>query len=58
MRLGSEEGNKMMGLPNSFEFPLPKTQAMKIANGVAVNAVRAVSNEIKKYLIPYRDTGP
>tara|TARA_B100000073_G_scaffold248047_1_gene208359 strand:- start:786 stop:1727 length:942 start_codon:yes stop_codon:yes gene_type:complete len=58
VRLGVEEGKKMMGLPNSFEFPVPKTQAMKqLGNSVAVNAVRAVSNEIKAYL-KLRDRKP
>ena len=58
VKLGVEQGKKMMGLPNSFEFPVPKTQAMKqLGNSVAVNAVRAVSNEIKKYL-KLKDTTP
>tara|TARA_B100000073_G_scaffold68411_1_gene50562 strand:- start:218 stop:394 length:177 start_codon:yes stop_codon:yes gene_type:complete len=51
MRLGVEQGKKMMGIPNSFRFPISKTQALKqLGNSVAVNAVRAISNEIKAFL--------
>ena len=58
VRLEVEQGKKMMGFPANFQFPVPKTQAMKqLGNSVAVNAVRAVSNEIKKYL-KLKDTAP
>ena len=51
MRLGVEQGKKMMGIPNSFRFPISKTQALKqLGNSVAVNTVRAISNEIKAFL--------
>ena len=51
VRLGVEEGKKMMGLPKNFIFPVSDTQAMKqLGNSVAVNAVRMVGNQIKEYL--------
>ena len=51
VRLGVEEGKKMMGLPKSFVFQVSETQAMKqLGNSVAVNAVKAVADQIKLYL--------
>lgn len=47
-KLNSTYGKKMMGFPDSFEFPVSETQAMKqLGNGVAVNCVRDVAEEIK-----------
>lgn len=46
-RLSSVEGKKMMGLPDSFEFPVSEAQAMRqLGNSVAINAVQAVAAEI------------
>jgi DNA (cytosine-5)-methyltransferase 1 len=46
-QLGPVEGAKMMGFPDDFEFPVPKTQAMKqLGNSVAVDAVQAVAARI------------
>lgn len=50
-RVGVVEGQKMMGLPDDFEFPGTKSQAMKqLGNSVAVNAVRSVGKELIKHL--------
>ena len=45
------EARKMQGFPNSFEFPVSPTQAIKqLGNSVAVDAVRAVGNNIISYM--------
>ena len=50
-RLTTKEGKIMMGFPDSFTFPVSKTQAMKqLGNSVAVNAVKATAKEILQYL--------
>lgn len=50
-RLGVEEGKKMQGFPNYFEFPVSETQAMKqLGNSVAIPAIQAVAKEISNYL--------
>jgi len=50
-RLGIEEGKKMQGFPEDFEFPVSEIQAMKqLGNSVAVPAVQAVAANIMKYL--------
>jgi len=50
-RLGIEEGKKMQGFPEEFEFPVSEIQAMKqLGNSVAVPAVQAVASNIIKYL--------
>jgi len=55
-RIGSEEGKKMMGLPDNFEFPVSHTSAMKqLGNSVAVNAIQAVAKQIVSYLDEYYD---
>ena len=49
--IGIEEGKKMMGFPDDFEFPVSKTQAMKqLGNSVAVNAIRDTAEQIAKVL--------
>ncbi len=51
VRLTPEHGKKMMGLPDSFEFPVTKTQAMKqLGNSVAVPAIQATAAKIIEYL--------
>ncbi|MDE0723755.1 MAG: DNA cytosine methyltransferase [Alphaproteobacteria bacterium] len=50
-RLTSKEGIKMMGLPETFKFPVSEAQAMKqLGNSVAVNAIQATAEELIKYL--------
>lgn len=47
VRLGPEEGKKMMGFPKKFVFPVSNSQAMKqLGNAVAVPAISAVAEEI------------
>ena len=51
VRLSSEEGKKMMGLPKNFKFPVNENQAMKqLGNSVAVPAVKHTAKQIIKYL--------
>lgn len=46
-RLTPKEGKRMMGFPDSFEFPVSNTQAMKqLGNSVAVNAIAATAKSI------------
>ena len=49
--LGVEQGKKMMGFPEKFQFPVNKAQAMKqLGNSVAVSAIEAVARQIINYL--------
>ncbi len=51
VRLTSKEGKKMMGLDDSFEFPVSESQAMKqLGNSVAVPAVRATAKAMIEYM--------
>jgi DNA (cytosine-5)-methyltransferase 1 len=53
-RLGSEEGKKMMGFPENFEFPVSHASAMRqLGNSVAVNAVHAVAERMIDMLEKY-----
>lgn len=50
-KLMPEQGKKMQGFPESFEFPVPYTQAMKqLGNSVAINAVQECGKELINYL--------
>ncbi len=50
-RIETEQGKKMQGFPDSFEFPVSKTQAMKqLGNSVAIPAVQATASAIMQYL--------
>lgn len=50
-RLTPEEGKKMQGFPDGFEFPVSNVEAMKqLGNSVAVNAIQAVGKEMIKTL--------
>jgi DNA (cytosine-5)-methyltransferase 1 len=50
-RIGIKEGKRMMGLPESFAFPVSNTQAMKqLGNGVCVDVVRAVTTSVLNYV--------
>ena len=47
VKLGVEEGKKMMGLPKNYVFPVSYAQAMKqMGNAVVVPAISAVAGEI------------
>jgi DNA (cytosine-5)-methyltransferase 1 len=57
-KLTSVEGRRMMGLPESFKFPVSETQAMKqLGNSVAVNAIQATVEEIIKSLENHEHSG-
>ena len=46
-RLSPKEGLRMQGFPDTFEFPVSETQAMKqLGNSVAIPAIQATANEI------------
>lgn len=46
-----EQAKKMQGFPDDFEFPVPKSQAMKqLGNSVAVDAVRACGERMIEYM--------
>ena len=50
-QLSYVEARKMQGFPNSFEFPVSPTQAIKqLGNSVAVDAVRAVGKNVVSYM--------
>lgn len=54
VKLGVEEGKKMMGLPESYHFPVSYAQAMKqLGNAVVVPAITAVATEIVTTLNKY-----
>lgn len=54
VRLGIEEGKKMMGLPKNFVFPVSYAQAMKqMGNAVVVPAITAVAAQIIDTLNQY-----
>ena len=50
-KIGPEQGRKMMGFPEWYEFPVSRTQTMKqLGNSVAVDAVHEVAKSIIAYL--------
>ena len=50
-RITPKEAKRMQGFPDSFEFPVSKTAAMKqLGNSVAIPAVQAIGIEILKVL--------
>lgn len=50
-KLMPEQGLKMQGFPDDFDFPVPMTQAMKqLGNSVAVDAVRECASALLNYL--------
>ena len=54
VRLGVEEGKKMMGLPSNYVFPVSNSQAMKqLGNAVVVPAISIVAKEIMNTLDKY-----
>ncbi|MGY0407915.1 MAG: DNA cytosine methyltransferase [Polaribacter sp.] len=50
-QLGIEQGKKMQGFPNNFEFPVSKTQGIKqLGNSVAIDAIQIVADQLITYL--------
>ena len=50
-KIGPEQGRKMMGFPEWYEFPVSRTQTMKqLGNSVAVDAVHEVAKSVIAYL--------
>lgn len=50
-RIGVKEGKRMMGLPETFNFPVSNTQAMKqLGNSVCVDVVRTVATNVINYI--------
>lgn len=55
-RIDIDESKKMMAFPQSYHFPVSKTQAMKqLGNSVCVEVVRQVANSVIDYLNHYQD---
>ncbi|VEP11534.1 Cytosine-specific methyltransferase [Hyella patelloides LEGE 07179] len=51
VRIKPEQGIKMMGFPNNFQFPVSNTEAMKqLGNSVCVDVVYHVAGQVKEYL--------
>jgi len=52
VRLNPILAKKMQGFPDSFNFPVSNTQAMKqIGNSVAIPVIEAIAQEIKKSIL-------
>ncbi len=50
-QLGVEQGKKMQGFPDKYEFPVSKTQAIKqLGNSVAIDAVQEVTKQMLRHL--------
>ena len=50
-QLEVEQAQKMQGFPESFEFPVSKTQGMKqLGNSVAIDAIQEVAKQMLKHL--------
>jgi DNA (cytosine-5)-methyltransferase 1 len=50
-KIGPDQGRKMMGFPDWYQFPGSRTQSMKqLGNSVAVDAVHEVAKSIISYL--------
>ena len=50
-QLGIEEGKKMQGFPDKYEFPVSKTQGIKqLGNSVAIDAVQEVAKQMLRHL--------
>ena len=54
-RIGLDEAREMMTFPESFKFPVSKTQAMKqLGNSVCVAVVKVVGKSVTQYLQKYQ----
>jgi DNA (cytosine-5)-methyltransferase 1 len=50
-QLGIEQGKKMQGFPDEYEFPVSKTQGIKqLGNSVAIDAVQEVAKQMLRHL--------
>lgn len=50
-QLGVEQGKKLQGFPDSFDFPVSNTQAIKqLGNSVAIDAIQEVGRQLLRYL--------
>lgn len=50
-KLGIEQGMKMQGFPEDFEFPVSETQGIKqLGNSVAIDAVQEVAKQMLRHL--------
>lgn len=50
-QLGVKEGKRMQGFPESYEFPVSYTQAIKqLGNSVAIDAIEVVGNQMLRHL--------
>lgn len=50
-QLGVEQGKKMQGFPDKYEFPVSKTQGIKqLGNSVAIDAVQEVAKQMLRHL--------
>lgn len=50
-RIGLQEAKKMMAFPETYDFPVSKTQAMKqLGNSVCVEVVKHVAHSVMAYL--------
>jgi len=50
-KLMPEQGKKMQGFPDEFDFPVSSTHAMKqLGNSVAIDAIRECANELLEHL--------
>lgn len=50
-QLGIEQGKKMQGFPDDYEFPVSKIQGIKqLGNSVAIDAVQEVAKQMLRYL--------
>lgn len=55
-RIGIDESKKMMAFPESYHFPVSKTQAMKqLGNSVCVEVVKQVAHSVVNYLHQHQD---
>ena len=53
-RITPDEGKRMQGFPETFEFPVSNAEALKqLGNSVAINAIQAWGREILKSLDEY-----
>jgi len=56
-QLGIEQGKKMQGFPDYFEFPVSKTQGIKqLGNSVAIDAVQEVAKQMLRHLKTLKST--
>jgi len=58
-QLGIEQGKKMQGFPDDYEFPVSKTQGIKqLGNSVAIDAVQEVAKQMLRHLKTLNNADP